>query len=58
MRDKIRNYMIGFIELGLDLDPIYEHFTEFTTPQQLKEIYADALLSGISVPASAEESSV
>jgi glycosyltransferase involved in cell wall biosynthesis len=52
VRDKIRNYMIGFIELGLDLDPIYEHFTEFLAPQQLEEIYAEALSSGVSSPAS------
>lgn len=56
LRDKIRNYMIGFIELGLDLDPIYEHFAEFSTSEQLAEIYADALLSGISSPVTAEES--
>ena len=50
VRDKIRNYMIGFIELGLDLNPIYAHFTEFLTPQQLEEIYAEALQSGVSSP--------
>lgn len=25
-RDRIRNYLVGFKELGLSLDPIYEHF--------------------------------
>lgn len=50
VRDKIRNYMIGFIELGLDLDPIYEHFAEFTTPGQLEQIYAEVLRDGVSSP--------
>ena len=26
IKDRIRNYMIGFDELGLDQTPIYEHF--------------------------------
>jgi hypothetical protein len=52
MRDKIRNYMIGFIELGLDLDPIYQHFAEFTTQEHLDEIAMEALHDGVSSPAS------
>jgi glycosyltransferase involved in cell wall biosynthesis len=28
LRDKIRNYVIGFRELGLDLRPIFDHFGE------------------------------
>ena len=51
VRDKIRNYMIGFIELGLDLDPIFEHFAEFTTPEQLDDLYEEALRDGVSSPA-------
>ena len=50
VRDKIRNYLIGFIELGLDLDPIFAHFAEFTTPGQLEQIYEEALHDGVSSP--------
>jgi hypothetical protein len=28
VEDKIRNYMIGFIELKLPLEPIFDHFTQ------------------------------
>jgi len=31
--DRIRNYMIGFAELGVDLAPLKEHFIEFLGPQ-------------------------
>ena len=31
--DRIRNYMIGFDELGMDLAPLKEHFIEFLGPQ-------------------------
>jgi hypothetical protein len=27
--DRVRNYLIGFQELGWDTDPVYEHFREF-----------------------------
>ena len=26
LRDRIRNYLVGFKEIGLDTTPIYEHF--------------------------------
>jgi D-alanine-D-alanine ligase-like ATP-grasp enzyme len=51
LQDKIRNYLIGFLELGLDLDPIFEHFAEYTTPEQLEALYQEALHEGVSSPA-------
>lgn len=50
LRDRIRNYMIGFIELGLDMDPLLEHFGESMAADKLDEIYQEALLTGISSP--------
>jgi hypothetical protein len=31
--DRIRNYMIGFTELGIDLEPLKEHFIGWLGPQ-------------------------
>jgi hypothetical protein len=28
LKDKVRNYIIGFKELGLDMQPLYEQFGE------------------------------
>ena len=33
IEDKLRNYLIGFLELGLDLEPALEHFAEFLLPR-------------------------
>lgn len=30
--DRIRNYLIGFSELGLDIEPVEDHFMEFLGP--------------------------
>lgn len=37
--DRIRNYMIGFTELGWDLKPLKDHFAEFLEPETLHPIY-------------------
>jgi len=42
LENKIRNYFIGHIELGLDVTPIIEHFKEFTTMQNIQLLHDDA----------------
>ena len=36
--NKIKNYFIGHTELNLDLEPIYEHFSEWLTEKQLNDL--------------------
>lgn len=38
MENKLRNYFIAFFELGLDIDPIIDHFAEFKTRDQLNHM--------------------
>jgi hypothetical protein len=42
--DRLRNYLIGFAELGLDLRPIFEHFSEYLSNEDLIAIAADTFL--------------
>ena len=37
--DRIRNYMIGFTELGFDLGPLKDHFADFLGPEVARPIY-------------------
>lgn len=37
--DRIRNYMIGFDELGLDIEPIRKHFSELLGKEVMKNMY-------------------
>ncbi len=37
--DRIRNYLIGFAELGLDIEPVKEHFSELLGKEVMKNIY-------------------
>lgn len=39
LENKIRNYFIGFTELGLDVQPIYNHFVSSIPQDKLNEIY-------------------
>lgn len=41
--DKIRNYLIGHSELGLDLQPIFEHFMPFVSRKKMFALAAEAL---------------
>jgi hypothetical protein len=36
--NKIKNYFIGHKELNLNLEPIYEHFSEWLTEKQLNDL--------------------
>src|SRR5215207_9685762 len=50
MEDKLRNYIIGFTELGLDPTPAMEHFAEHLSPATISAVEREALESGISAP--------
>lgn len=41
--DKYRNYLIGHDELGLPLDPIFEHFSQWLKPEVMVRIAEEAL---------------
>lgn len=43
IEDRIRNYLIGHYELGLDLEPVIKHFIEFQPAEKLISIAADCL---------------
>lgn len=44
--DKLRNYVIGRAELGLDLTPALEHFAAHLPPGRIDEIVDEALRAG------------
>jgi len=41
--DRIRNYLIGFDELGLELQPVVDHFTELLGAKHANPIFEHAL---------------
>jgi glycosyltransferase involved in cell wall biosynthesis len=43
VEDKLRNYLIGHAELGLDLKPIVDHFSEFLPADKIAEVMSEAL---------------
>ena len=43
VQDKLRNYVIGHAELGLDLVPVFEHFTHYLPQDQVIAITEQAL---------------
>ncbi len=43
MDDKLRNYVIGHAELGLDLVPLLSHFSEFLPKEQIVAIVVETL---------------
>jgi glycosyltransferase involved in cell wall biosynthesis len=51
IEDKLRNYLIGFIELGLDLEPVLAHFAEHLPPGTIAAVHVEALRVGVSGPA-------
>ena len=40
-KDRIHNYIVGFTELGLDIKPIKEHFTELLGEESAKNIFQE-----------------
>jgi glycosyltransferase involved in cell wall biosynthesis len=47
--DKFRNYLIGHAELGLDLRPVFEHFSEHLPEETIQAIATEALGAGRTV---------
>jgi hypothetical protein len=43
VEDKLRNYVLGHAELGLDLAPVLTHFSEFLPADRVKALAAEAL---------------
>ena len=43
VEDKLRNYVIGHTELGLDLVPVLEHFSHYLPKDQVIAIAEQAL---------------
>ncbi len=50
IEDKLRNYLIGHTELGLDLRPILRHFAAFLTKERIVAITAETLWDSASAP--------
>ena len=46
VEDKFRNYLIGHAELGLDLEPVREHFVAHLRPEAFARVQAEARLAG------------
>ena len=45
LEHKLRNYFIGFLELGKDITPIYEHFKEFVPIEKIDSILETAKIT-------------
>jgi hypothetical protein len=43
LHDKVKNYIIGFTELGLDLEPVREHFSARLSEREFAALGNDAL---------------
>ena len=41
--NKIKNYFIGHTELNLDVQPIYEHFSEWASKDQLDRLFKESV---------------
>jgi glycosyltransferase involved in cell wall biosynthesis len=50
LHDKVKNYIIGHTEIGLDLEPVRSHFSEWVSEDQFAALEAEALAGGISAP--------
>jgi hypothetical protein len=50
IEDKLRNYVIGFTELGLDLAPVLEHFAEHLPAEKISATVEEALGRGVCSP--------
>lgn len=56
VEDKLRNYLIGHAELGLDLEPVLVHFSEHLSVERMASVASEALrdpqpLASIPAPA-------
>jgi hypothetical protein len=48
LRDKLRNYFIGHLELGMDIQPIIDHFSEHASRESIDAILDEAMVMGVS----------
>ena len=55
IEDKLRNYIIGHAELGLDLAPVMKHFSEYLPEDRVLAVTIEALGGQISPPPIAVE---
>jgi hypothetical protein len=55
IEDKLRNYLIGFIELAWDPAPALEHFAADLSPEKIARVQAEAEAIGISAPAAPQK---
>jgi hypothetical protein len=42
VEDKLRNYLIGHLDLGLDTAPVLDHFARHLPPKQMERVMAEA----------------
>ncbi len=50
VKDKLRNYVIGFVELGLALEPVLKHFARYLPEEKITAVVTKVLAEGISEP--------
>ena len=43
LENKLRNYFMGHLELGLDTEPIIEHFKKWTPEERLRDLRDQSL---------------
>ncbi len=48
--DRIRNYLYGFLELGLDIQPISDHFTTFISSSSYNTILTEVMRNQNAIP--------
>jgi hypothetical protein len=46
VEDKLRNYLLGHLELGLDPAPVLAHFSQFLTADRVARTYEEAVAHG------------
>lgn len=51
LQDKLRNYLIGHLELGLDITPVVDHFANHVTRDEVNDVVERVLLEELQTPA-------
>jgi hypothetical protein len=54
LHDKIHNYLVGHDEVGLDLQPVIEHFQRYAPRPMLEQIIQDSLGQRVAITAQEE----
>jgi hypothetical protein len=50
VEDKLRNYLLGYDELGLDLTPVLEHFAEHVPAERVIAVAEQTFLADLATP--------